>query len=219
MIEPPGTGGIFPPTSDEGRELMAQEGESDRDMRRIMKMIQMMERLGATSETGGTPGAMLPAAAAQYGGNTYGGNVFGGNTFGGNQFGGRRFGGSKADGGEVPGYMRGGYPELRTAPIRHQFDSGGQSYVDGDSDGRADDIDAKLSSGEYVVDSETLGLLGNGNPKAGAKKMDQFRENVRKHKGAALAKGKISPNAKKNPAEYLASNPMGDGMRRLGKAK
>ena len=119
-------------------------------------------------------------------------------------------------GGDVPGFMRGGYPELRTAPIRHQFDSGGQSYVDGDSDGRADDIDARLSSGEYVLDGETVAMLGNGNPKAGAKKMDQFRVNVRKHKGAALAKGKISADAK-SPAEYLIGSPQSDGIRRHGK--
>ncbi len=115
--------------------------------------------------------------------------------------------------------MRGGYPELYNAPVRH-FDPGGQSYVDGygDSDGRSDKIDARLSPNEYVVDAETMSMLGDGNPDAGAKKMDQFRTNVRKHKGKALAKGKFSPNAK-NPAEYLIGNPLGDGIRRQGKHK
>jgi len=116
----------------------------------------------------------------------------------------------------VAGAMRGGYPELYNQPIRKTFDSGGENYVQGygDSSGRADDVNAKLSNKEYVVDSETMSLLGDGNPDAGAKKMDQFRQNVRRHKGAALAKGKFSPNAKKNPMEYLAGDPAGDGVRR-----
>lgn len=123
----------------------------------------------------------------------------------------------RAEGGGVPGFMRGGYPELYNAPVRH-FDSGGQSYVGGggESDGRADDISARLSPKEYVIDAETMSMLGDGNPDHGAKRMDQFRANVRKHKGKALAQGKFSPNAK-NPMDYLVGNPAGDGLRRLGK--
>lgn len=126
----------------------------------------------------------------------------------------------RAGGGEVPGFMRGGYPELRTAPIRHTFDSGGQSYVDqGEGSGRADNINARLSPREYVTDSETLALLGDGNPDEGARKMDELRANIRKQKGKALAKGKISPDAKKTAAEYLVGDPLGDGLRRRGREK
>lgn len=62
--------------------------------------------------------------------------------------------------------------------------------------GRADNIDAKLSEGEYVIDSETVALLGDGSTDAGAKKLDDMRKKIRAHKGRALAKGRISPNAK-----------------------
>lgn len=123
----------------------------------------------------------------------------------------------RAAGGEVPGFMRGGYPELYNRPIRH-FDSGGESYVGndyGDANGRADNINARLSPKEYVVDAETMALLGDGNPDDGAKKMDEMRENIRKQKGKNLAKGKISPKAKA-ASSYIAGNPAGDGMRRLG---
>ena len=68
--------------------------------------------------------------------------------------------------------------------------------------GRADTIDAKLSEGEYVMDAETVSLLGDGSVAAGAQKLEQLRRNIRKHKGKALAKGKISPNAK-NAEAYL----------------
>jgi len=69
-------------------------------------------------------------------------------------------------------------------------------------DGRSDDIPAMLSNNEYVIDAETMALLGNGDPAAGAAKMDEWRVNVRKHKGRDLAKGKISRNAKM-PSAYM----------------
>jgi hypothetical protein len=75
--------------------------------------------------------------------------------------------------------------------------------VKGPGDGRSDDIPAVLSDGEYVMDAETVALLGNGSNKAGAAKLDQFRANVRKHKGKELAKGRFSVNAKK-PQAYMA---------------
>ncbi len=75
-------------------------------------------------------------------------------------------------------------------------------YVEGPGTGRSDDIDAKLSDGEYVIDAETVALLGDGSSKAGAKRLDQFRANIRKHKGRALAGGKFSPDAK-DPGHYL----------------
>ena len=45
------------------------------------------------------------------------------------------------------------------------------------------------------MDAESMALLGDGNPDDGAKKMDAMRANLRKYKGKALAKGKISPKA------------------------
>jgi hypothetical protein len=125
-----------------------------------------------------------------------------------------------AHGGPI-GLMRGGYPELygSQGAVRHTFDSGGQNYVNqGDSSGRADDVNAKLSPKEYVMDAESMALLGDGNPDHGARKMDEMRANLRKQKGAALAKGNFSPKAK-SAQEYLVGNPMGDGLRRRGKDK
>lgn len=122
----------------------------------------------------------------------------------------------RADGGPIPGFMRGGYPELYNAPVRHAFDSGGESYVDhGEGGGRADNINARLSPREYVMDAETMALLGDGNPDEGAKKMDTLRSNIRKHKGKELAKGKISPNAKSAASSYIAGSPMSAGLNRV----
>jgi hypothetical protein len=85
---------------------------------------------------------------------------------------------------------------------------GGQSRrtefaVNGPGTGRSDDIPAVLSDGEYVIDAETVALLGDGSSKAGAKKLDELRVKVRKHKGQKLAKGRFSANAKK-PEAYLS---------------
>lgn len=76
------------------------------------------------------------------------------------------------------------------------------SRVRGPGSGRDDLIPALLSDGEYVIDAETMALLGDGSVEKAAEMMDGFRENIRKHKGARLAKGGISPNAK-SPLQYL----------------
>ena len=82
--------------------------------------------------------------------------------------------------------------------------SGRSSFaVSGPGDGRSDDIPAMLSDGEYVIDAETVALLGNGSPKAGAKKLDDLRVKIRKHKGKKLAKGKFSHDAK-SVDKYMA---------------
>jgi hypothetical protein len=75
-------------------------------------------------------------------------------------------------------------------------------FVQGGGTGRSDSIDARLSDGEYVMDAETVSMLGDGSSKAGAQRLDQFRANIRKQKGRELAKGKFSPNAKR-PEEYV----------------
>jgi hypothetical protein len=101
-------------------------------------------------------------------------------------------------------------PSNPAGPIMNQndpmrFAKGGRSEfaVNGAGTGRSDDIPAVLSDGEYVIDAETVALLGDGSNKAGAKKLDELRIKVRKHKGKKLAKGRFSANAKK-PEAYLS---------------
>jgi len=79
---------------------------------------------------------------------------------------------------------------------------GASRYVNGEGTGRSDEIPAYLSDGEYVIDAETVALLGDGSNKAGAEILNGMRENVRSHKGKVLAQGKFSPNAK-SPLQYL----------------
>lgn len=96
---------------------------------------------------------------------------------------------------------------IQNAPVAQAKARGGAltalaNYVQGGGTGRSDEIDAKLSDGEYVMDAETVAMLGDGSNKAGAQKLDAMRRAIRAHKGKALAKGKFSPNAK-SPLAYL----------------
>lgn len=75
-------------------------------------------------------------------------------------------------------------------------------YVTGPGDGRDDKIPAMLSNNEYVIDAETVALLGNGSPDHGAAKLDAMRENIRRHKGKSLSRGRFSQDAR-DPMEYM----------------
>jgi len=78
--------------------------------------------------------------------------------------------------------------------------SGG--FTQGPGTGRSDDIPARLSDGEYVIDAETVALLGDGSGKAGAQRLDEMRKNMRQHKAKNLSKGGFSHKAK-SPEAYM----------------
>lgn len=69
-------------------------------------------------------------------------------------------------------------------------------HITGPGDGTSDSIPARLANGEYVIDAQAVSMLGNGDNSAGAKRLDEFRKSLRQHKGGALAKGKMAPDAK-----------------------
>jgi len=108
-----------------------------------------------------------------------------------------------------------GYQPALTKAVRQRMASGGQPYhpeakpgepifrtgghthyVQGKGDGQSDDIPAMLADGEYVFDADTVSQLGDGSNKAGAEKLDKFREALRRHKRSA-PDDKIPPKAKK----------------------
>ena len=72
---------------------------------------------------------------------------------------------------------------------------GSLGLLKGGSPGQADDVNAKLSHGEYVFDADVVAALGDGNTEAGARKLDEMREAIRRHKRSAPA-SKIPPPAK-----------------------
>lgn len=102
------------------------------------------------------------------------------------------------------GAATGGYVDAAAYALGglvRKYQSGG--HVRGPGTGRSDDIPAVLSDGEFVIDSETVALLGDGSTDAGAKRLEEMRSNLRKHKSKNLAKGGFSHKAK-SPEKYMA---------------
>jgi hypothetical protein len=112
-----------------------------------------------------------------------------------------------ATGGSVSPDNYGYYTYGNIPPTMRGFAQGGLSALakGGNFDGRSDDIPAVLSDGEFVIDAETVALLGNGSSKAGANRLEEMRQSVRKQKGGALSRGQFSPDAK-SPLAYLKSS-------------
>lgn len=98
----------------------------------------------------------------------------------------------KAKGGRI----KGGLSAIQSDPIIQRYIRGGRP-----TGGQEDDIPAVLSNNEYVMDADTVSALGDGNPDAGALKLDKMRENIRRHKRSASPKN-IPPKAKA-PEQYL----------------
>lgn len=94
------------------------------------------------------------------------------------------------------------YSQNGVPPMPGKADGGSLRHVKGPGSGRSDSIPARLSDGEYVFTAEDVALLGDGSNEAGARRLDGWRKQLRKHKGSALAQGRISPNAK-TAASYL----------------
>lgn len=61
--------------------------------------------------------------------------------------------------------------------------------------GRSDHVEALLSPGEYVLDAESVSMLGNGSSEAGAGMLDRFREQLRKHKASGMSQGRMGPDS------------------------
>jgi hypothetical protein len=81
--------------------------------------------------------------------------------------------------------------------------SAGGRYLDGMTDGMADQIPAKLddggkaylSDGEFVIPADVVSHLGNGSSNAGAKKLHNMMDNVRMARTGTEEQGKeINPN-------------------------
>lgn len=96
---------------------------------------------------------------------------------------------------EAAGYAAGGLAMLAKG--------GAPRYLDGASDGMADKIpariddgqEARLSHGEFVIPADVVGHLGNGNSEAGATRLYDMMERIRKARTGNPKQGKqINPN-------------------------
>jgi hypothetical protein len=92
----------------------------------------------------------------------------------------------------VPKYASGGIAEMSKG-----------RYLGGATDGMADKIpariggkqEARLSHGEFVIPADVVGHLGNGNSEAGAKRLYEMMDRIRKARTGSTKQGKqINPN-------------------------
>jgi hypothetical protein len=100
------------------------------------------------------------------------------------------------------------------APVQEKLAAGGLAtlkmkkgkYLNGDTDGMADDVPAEiegmqpaaLSDGEFVIPADVVSHLGNGNSDAGAKVLESMMARVRKARTGSKKQGKEI-----DPKKYL----------------
>lgn len=100
---------------------------------------------------------------------------------------------------ELPSNVKGGLTPIALKIVEHIASQKG--LIGGDEGGQDDVVDIKAAPGEYVMDAETVSALGDGNNTAGAKKLDEMRYNIRKHKRSGALE-QIAPKSK-NPEHYM----------------
>lgn len=77
----------------------------------------------------------------------------------------------------------------------------GPGYVEGEGGGQDDVVPINASAGEYVFDADIVAALGDGSNEEGARRLDEMREQIRRHKRGAPS-NKIPPRALP-PLAYL----------------
>lgn len=99
-----------------------------------------------------------------------------------------------------------GLAQLNAARPTPAYAEGGIAqgyYLGGDTDGMADEIPAhidgkqpaKLSDGEFVVPADVVSHLGNGNSEAGAQRLYEMMDRIRKARTGTAKQGRqINPN-------------------------
>lgn len=99
-----------------------------------------------------------------------------------------------------------GLAQLNAARPTPAYAEGGIAqgyYLGGDTDGMADEIPAnidgkqpaKLSDGEFVVPADVVSHLGNGNSEAGAQRLYEMMDRIRKARTGTTKQGRqINPN-------------------------
>ncbi len=118
-----------------------------------------------------------------------------------------------ADGGVITGMgglAHGGLPSQHhpDAPEGHhpEFITGKTGfYARGKGTGQSDDIPAMLHQGDFVMDADTVSAFGDGSSKAGADRLEQFRQSlpVRKAEGGTALPAKIADGEYVLPAAFV----------------
>jgi hypothetical protein len=107
---------------------------------------------------------------------------------------------------QAPAQQAAGLAQLNASRPTPGYAEGGIAqgyYLGGDTDGMADEIPAhidgkqpaKLSDGEFVISADVVSHLGNGNSEAGAQRLYEMMDRIRKARTGSTKQGRqINPN-------------------------
>jgi hypothetical protein len=103
-------------------------------------------------------------------------------------------------GNPIPYKEGGDVPQGSFEAEEMNYPSGMGYYLSGNTKGQDDQIDAKLSDGEFIIPADIVSDMGDGNNEAGANEFYKLMHNIRKHKRGGVVK--LPPKAK-SLASYM----------------
>jgi hypothetical protein len=71
------------------------------------------------------------------------------------------------------------------SPWQYKPRFAGGGFLEGESLGQEDNVPALLSEGEFVIPADVVADLGDGNSKAGAKRLEKMMQEIRRHKNTS----------------------------------
>lgn len=104
----------------------------------------------------------------------------------------------------TPTFAEGGLASAHPAGEPQFYSEGGLNnrYIKGEGDGTSDSIPAMVADSEFVMPADVVAALGNGSSDAGASKLDQMVEQIRK-RARSTNPSELPPTAHESPLDYL----------------
>lgn len=101
-------------------------------------------------------------------------------------------------------FAQGGLASMHPAGEPQFYSEGGLNnrYIKGEGDGTSDSIPAMVADSEFVMPADVVAALGNGSSDAGASKLDQMVEQIRK-RARSTSPSELPPTAHESPLDYL----------------
>jgi hypothetical protein len=101
-------------------------------------------------------------------------------------------------------FAQGGLASAHPAGDPQFYSEGGLNnrYIKGEGDGTSDSIPAMVADSEFVMPADVVAALGNGSSDAGASKLDQMVEQIRK-RARSTNPSELPPTAHESPLDYL----------------
>jgi hypothetical protein len=105
---------------------------------------------------------------------------------------------------EPQSFAEGGLASVHPMGEPEFYSEGGLNnrYIKGEGDGTSDSIPAMVADSEFVMPADVVAALGNGSSDAGASKLDQMVQQIRK-RARSTGPSELPPTAHESPLDYL----------------